>query len=1001
MACLSGANGHGKSALLEAMTWALWGEARKGGGMAKPHRGLIRAGTTEMFVELVFDHEGHRYRVRRSYRLRASGGTVSLDLFGWDPDESAWRSLTLDHAAATEQRIVNLLRMDHETFQNSAYLRQGRADAFTRQQPSQRKQLLSDMLGLSRYERLRLMARDKGRRLDQELVAGEAEREALLRDLADRETIRERLEQLQGQVSGQQTTLDEFQTAAAALRDALAADSARRARQQDLQVQVSRIRSDLADLAAERKRLTELCDALVASLERKSALVQQMARYEALEQQRAECERQVGQRRKLESEVHRLESELQSLRREAETERRRLADQVEQLRKRLAEARPVLGRRERIRQQIVAEEARRVQLEAAERDEQKHRALSQQIEAVAQRVERARADLEANQRQVAEQAKEARTRADREPDLAVALRKASERFEAAAEAGRQLAAAEQRIADNTACFAALKARNETVSQRRQELETHQALLHDEDGQCPVCHSPLSAGRLAQVKADFGELRESLDAEAATLRVEGRQLKQDKLALAEEAAALRRQAEQQTSLQRDVDHIERDIAEARAAAQEHERLATRSIELKSSLAAGEYGGEDAAQLRRLRRERDALVYEPDQLAALRRAMSHAAEVAREQQLLEQAERDEALVKQDLPPLEAALAALDLRLAEQQVGQDEAAALKAVREQLEPLSATEEQLAAIDAERRELADVPRQLQRVEDAEARLPEERARLADVESKLVAREQMIKTAEAEAEELTAALLDRETAEPRLRELDEAVGNLRSRLATEREELGRLQAVAERQVRQQAELKELETKQSEVRRRRTVLADLEQAFGRDGIPALIIENVVPEIEQHANELLDRLTGGRMHLAIRLQKLLQSGGERDTLEIEISDELGTRSYENYSGGEAFRVDFALRLALSRLLAGRAGARLRTLIIDEGFGTQDEEGIEQLVEAIHAVRDEFDLVLVVTHLNSLKERFATRIEIYKEPDTGSTFQVVGVGEPFEPVLTSQGV
>ncbi len=174
------------------------------------------------------------------------------------------------------------------------------------------------------------------------------------------------------------------------------------------------------------------------------------------------------------------------------------------------------------------------------------------------------------------------------------------------------------------------------------------------------------------------------------------------------------------------------------------------------------------------------------------------------------------------------------------------------------------------------------------------------------------------------------------------------------------------------------------------MGDLETAFGRDGIPALIIENVVPDIEQHANELLERLAGGRLSLAIRLQRPLQGGGDRDTLELEISDELGTRSYENYSGGEAFRVDFALRLALSRLLAGRAGARLRTLIIDEGFGTQDDDGIEQLIDALHAVRDEFDLVLVVTHLESLKERFATRIEVTQEPDTGSRFRVVGLGE-----------
>jgi exonuclease SbcC len=95
---------------------------------------------------------------------------------------------------------------------------------------------------------------------------------------------------------------------------------------------------------------------------------------------------------------------------------------------------------------------------------------------------------------------------------------------------------------------------------------------------------------------------------------------------------------------------------------------------------------------------------------------------------------------------------------------------------------------------------------------------------------------------------------------------------------------------------------------------------------------------------------------------------------------------YSGGEAFRVDFALRIALARLLAERAGATLPTLIIDEGFGTQDAEGIDRLVQAITAVQDEFRLILVVTHIEDLKERFERRIEVTKDHAHGSLARVL---------------
>ncbi len=59
---------------------------------------------------------------------------------------------------------------------------------------------------------------------------------------------------------------------------------------------------------------------------------------------------------------------------------------------------------------------------------------------------------------------------------------------------------------------------------------------------------------------------------------------------------------------------------------------------------------------------------------------------------------------------------------------------------------------------------------------------------------------------------------------------------------------------------------------------------------------------------------------------------ETLDIKIADELGTRIYDMYSGGETFRIDLALRIAVSRLLVRRAGASMPILIIDEGLGTR---------------------------------------------------------------------
>ncbi len=169
---------------------------------------------------------------------------------------------------------------------------------------------------------------------------------------------------------------------------------------------------------------------------------------------------------------------------------------------------------------------------------------------------------------------------------------------------------------------------------------------------------------------------------------------------------------------------------------------------------------------------------------------------------------------------------------------------------------------------------------------------------------------------------------------------------------------------------------------------LERSFGKDGVPALLIEQALPQIESKANELLDRLSDGQMSIRFVTQKEYKEKKRDDlkeTLDIQISDAAGVRDYEMYSGGEAFRVNFAIRLALSEVLAQRKGARLQTLVIDEGFSSQDVQGRQRLIEAINLVKKDFAKILVITHLDELKDAFPTRIEVEKT-DAGSTVRVI---------------
>lgn len=184
-----------------------------------------------------------------------------------------------------------------------------------------------------------------------------------------------------------------------------------------------------------------------------------------------------------------------------------------------------------------------------------------------------------------------------------------------------------------------------------------------------------------------------------------------------------------------------------------------------------------------------------------------------------------------------------------------------------------------------------------------------------------------------------------------------------------------------------------LQKEKEVFEELSLAFGKKGIQAMIIETAIPEIEEEANKLLDKLTEGRMKVHFETQRETKTkliDGEKgtiETLDIIISDEMGERPYEMYSGGEAFRVNFAIRIALSKLLTRRAGAKLQFLVIDEGFGTQDQEGRSKIVEVLDTIKNDFEKILIITHLEELKEEFPVRIEVSKN-SAGSTFEVIGV-------------
>src|SRR5688572_10775161 len=173
LACLTGANGAGKSSLLDAITWALWGRAR-----AKRDDDMIYLSQSDMHVQLDFEQEGTVYRVIRK-RSRRQRGVSALDFFS--QVDGDWITQSEPAIRDTQSKINRLLRLDYETFVHSAFLQQGKADAFTTKAPAQRKQILSDILGLDRWAAYEETVKEQLKVIDQSISGIDA----LLRNIEE------------------------------------------------------------------------------------------------------------------------------------------------------------------------------------------------------------------------------------------------------------------------------------------------------------------------------------------------------------------------------------------------------------------------------------------------------------------------------------------------------------------------------------------------------------------------------------------------------------------------------------------------------------------------------------------------------------------------------------------------------------------------------------------------------------------------------------------------
>lgn len=821
VAVLTGDNGNGKSALLDAMTWALWGRAR-----ARAVDELIHSGASEMEVEFEFELDQHQYRVIRKRQRRGKSGYSDLQ-FAVLAD-GGYKVLTEGSVGETERLIERTLRMSYETFTNSSFIQQGRADSFTTNSPAERKRILAEILELGYYDELEARAKERFKAREAQLADERRLEEGWSQEIARRPTYQADVDRLRAELLLLEAHLSELDEQVSSTRERVAQLESLQQQVEEAEARLKRFQDDRLRVGATLRERQDLRHQAQAVLDR-SAEVERAAA--ELDRVRGELELTTRKQTAFLPLERAREAALRTL----AAEQARLEGEVSQRERRLAELRQAGARLPALQIDL-----RRVQQDAA--------SLSQ-VEIQHEQLQR----------------------------LVGQLREDS---------------AEKRTVN-----AQLK--KEMLDLRAQLTELEQLST------CPTCRRVMDARHKQTLHAEFAAQGTRLRDEFRSHEINYRVLDETVAHHAAKLAELRQALQEREATHRRLAQAETLIGQAEDAQRELGALAPELAERQRLLANHGFAPQARQQLGQLEKQIAGLSYDPACHAQLRARATELAGVDMERKLLEQARLSTEHLDAQIAELEANLKRLVEECAVDERG------INQLRLQTQSLPAERKRLTETT---REAADVRRTRDETRDqclfAQTRLD------------------------------NCAFLERK----------------------QRESL---------------------TRQDVLRREQSIYGDLAYAFGRRGVQAMIIETAIPEIEEEANRILSRMTDGRMHVKFETQRDVRSGvGTIETLDIKISDELGTRSYEMFSGGEGFRVNFAIRIALSRLLVHRAGTRLQTLVVDEGFGSQDQDGRERIVEAIQAIEAEFEKILIITHLDDLRERFPVRIEVSKTPQ-GSTY------------------
>lgn len=992
-----GHNGAGKSALFDAVEFALYGEHR-GGKQTLEH--LIKNNHDETEIQVIFYHGGQRYRITRKLRRPKGkkesvnvGGSLAIDQDGQLSPDSQWPPIReVGRGKRAVWDYINERIMSHELFTSAVYLKQGDIDFFLSGSATDRGKRFASLMNLEEYSQLAEAAQE---RADDEAHTAQV-RASDLEELGD--VSEEALQQIKDQATSLDREIKELEERLEKLRkkegDAqLWADRTAGIERLDAKAEELRVLLGQADEIRAAAELVQGWDAVVVDLQ---SFWNNRDRAEQFRQAAQQAEAEAAEQEDLAESKKQKQQEAQG--------------QLNSLRDQLSLARDFANQTERdveaarlekdIAEQVKTLEDARVRLKRLSGAEEAYSDWDTQRRA----IPRLRAVVEAQEKlnRLREELAEAKAQADKcrdeesesQGELELAQGVLQEAREACDQAQEQIKEMERQI----------KALDKAI-------EEHER-LSGEEMKCPVCDQELDETAHAHVQKVIKEKQVALTTKEADLeRAEAeakrlhRELKKAEKAQEQAVQLFKEAQKQRQGEEENVRTLGTRIDDAEAAYEQR----IKDVETEAPSYADSAAEFDRQQLETLEEEVE--------------AKRQTVEANRKKFQAAQGEQSEA---------QAQLRALRGQRAEGITeGAGDGGDVDAMALEVAALEAKwGEAQSLVEQLKQEDQEVERWVQQfataVADAKARSAELRRR-AKKDSEAASQADRKATSITVPEDWRECLIDRETYQTRrlevqdrravaakLDDLNQATGALsvnraeRKQLDAERQavpiehrvepnEIQAESAVArakkselsdqrDQALKQQTKLEErrsraetLRAQEQEARQCAKTFSQLARLLGPGGdIQLRVTAFVQEEVCRQANRILEQINDG---LEIRLREPRRGG--TPTLDVVVFDRRdpssGERYYEFLSGGEQFRVGLAIALAIHwRATGGSAG----TVIVDEGFGVLDNERRLAVAEQIADVSEGLlrhnlvEQIIVSTHAEEVKNYFPYRWEIVKK-------------------------